>query len=61
MVAKGRAARNAGERNGSARLTREQVMQIRAAGDAHDRLARRFGVSPSAIGLIKRRERWTHL
>lgn len=31
MVAKGRAARNAGERNGGALLTRPQVVQIREA------------------------------
>lgn len=61
MVAKGRAARNAGERNGAARLTRAQVAQIRGASDPYSLLAERFGVTPSAIGLIKRHERWTHV
>jgi hypothetical protein len=61
MVAKGRAARNAGEHNGSARLTTEQVERIRAAEETHDYLSKIFGVSAAAIGLIKRRERWAHL
>lgn len=61
MVAKGRAARNAGERNGAARLTRLQVAQIRAAAEPYALLAKRFGVTPAAIGLIKRHERWTHV
>ena len=61
MVAKGRAARNVGEQNGSARLTRAQVAQIRAATEHNGHLAERFGVTPSAIGLIKRRQRWTHV
>ena len=61
MVAKGRAARNVGERNGAARLTQAQVAQIRATSQPYCRLAETFGVTPSAIGLIKRHERWTHV
>ena len=61
MVAKGRAARNCGERNGSAKLTRSQVEMIRGRNDSHERLAARFSVSATAIGLIKRRQRWAHL
>jgi hypothetical protein len=61
MVAKGRSARNLGERNGYARLTREQVLQIREADDTHNSLAKQFGVSATLIGLIKRRLRWKHV
>lgn len=61
MVAKGRSARLVGERNGAARLTRQDVETIRAEDGLYHDLARRFRVSPSAIGLIKRGERWTHM
>jgi hypothetical protein len=61
MVAKGRSARLAGERNGAARLSRRDVETIRASCATYRSLAQRFNVSPSAIGLIKRRERWKHL
>ncbi|WP_126463654.1 HNH endonuclease signature motif containing protein [Sulfuritortus calidifontis] len=61
MVAKGRAARNTGERNGASRLTRQDIEAIRADDSLYRELASRFRVSPSAIGLIKRRERWKHV
>jgi hypothetical protein len=61
MVAKGRAARLSGERNGSAKLNAAAIDEIRKSNDTHDCLAARFSVSPSAIGLIRRRERWSHL
>lgn len=61
MATKGRAARQRGGRNGSARLEPDQVMAIREANGPYRDVARRYGVSPSAVGLIKRRERWAHL
>ncbi|AUM00520.1 HNH endonuclease signature motif containing protein [Pseudomonadota bacterium 24LQ007] len=61
MVTKGRSAHLFGERNGSARLTRQAVQTIRSESGCYRDLAGRFGVSPSAIGLIKRMERWTRM
>lgn len=63
MREKGRSA--VGEKNGSAKLTAEQVLEIRlihSAGDATlPELGERFGVSRHNIGLIVRRKRWSHL
>ena len=61
MVIKGRAARMVGDRNGSAKLEAEAVVSIRSSIGSYSRIARQYGVSPSAVGLIKRRERWAHL
>ena len=61
MVIKNRVARMCGESNGSAKLGSDEVISIRAIVDSYSRIARRFGISPSAVGLIKRRERWAHL
>ncbi|WP_417903626.1 HNH endonuclease signature motif containing protein [Caldimonas brevitalea] len=61
MVAKGRVARRPGERNPAARLTADQVRCIRSETGSHAQLARRFGVSPTQVGLIKRGKRWAHL
>jgi len=61
MVAKGRAARMQGHCNGSAKLKAIEVISIRTSVDSYSRIARQFGVSSSAVGLIKRRERWAHL
>jgi hypothetical protein len=51
-----------GERNAQAKLTTEQVVAIRAE-PAHrgvnEALGRRYGVSPSLIGLIRRGHRWS--
>jgi hypothetical protein len=61
MVSKGRAARMIGSRNGCAKLRSIDVEVIRQNTGRYQDLARRFSVSASTIGLIKRRERWTHL
>ncbi|QOK95212.1 HNH endonuclease [Ralstonia pseudosolanacearum] len=61
MVAKGRAARMCGSRNGGARLQPDEVVAIRQAEGRHGDIAARFKISASAVGLIKRRERWPHL
>lgn len=63
MLAKGRHSRAGarGERNCFARLTAEQVAQIRvalAAGTARGVVAARFGVDKTCIGLIHRRDTW---
>jgi hypothetical protein len=56
---------NRGEINAHAKLSAQEVREIREALKAglasHRSLARHFDVSPSNIGLIARRERWKHL
>ena len=61
MVIKGRSAKMAGVSNGSTKLATEAIVSIRASTGSYSRIARQHGVSPSAVGLIKRRERWAHL
>ena len=61
MVIKGRSVRMIGDSNGSAKLKTEAVVSIRSSIGSYARIACEYGVSPSAVGLIKRRERWAHL
>jgi hypothetical protein len=61
-VKKGRSAH--GEGNGSARLTRSQVLDIRKrAGEwgSQKALAKEYGVSSSRINEIVNRVTWTHI
>ncbi len=56
-VAKKRSA--AGEQNGRSKLTKDQVLQIRASvGVRRVTLAKNFGVSPRTISQIRDGERW---
>lgn len=48
----------AGERNGQAKLTTEEVRIIRKSPGLYEDIASRFDVTPSNIGMIKRRESW---
>jgi hypothetical protein len=50
-----------GEANGRAKLTSEQVLQIRTASRSGPALAREFGVSTTVIYKIRRHELWGHL
>jgi hypothetical protein len=65
MVSKKRQAY--GQRNGQARLTEEQVLEIRqrrrtgGVGNNCNALAREFGVSPASITLITKGVNWRHL
>jgi hypothetical protein len=72
MVEKGRSrqsdsskTRHLGESHGRAKLTNEQVREIRrryeVGGVTLKALAAEFGVGISAVGRIVRRESWTHL
>jgi hypothetical protein len=59
---KGRTAR--GERNGAAKLTATQVVEIvnrRIAGESAGELAKEFGVSSRQIYYLARAERWRHV
>lgn len=53
-----------GARNGNARLTREQVVQVFVrvyAGESQAALAREFGVDNSTVNNIKSGRTWTHV
>jgi DNA-binding transcriptional regulator YiaG len=50
-----------GERHGSAKLTLQQVLQIRASQNvSQQELAERFGVYQSCISNIRAGRRWAH-
>lgn len=50
-----------GQRNGASKLTVEQVLAIRAARGSHRKIAAEFSVSHQNVGLIRRRQSWTHI
>lgn len=52
---------NRGGRNGRAKLTEAQVLQIRSSTKLQRELAAEYGVSPVAISDIKRRKKWEHI
>lgn len=63
MLSRGR--QNRGEVNGRSKLTAEKIKVIRYLYKnsqlRHEDIAQIFGVTPAAIGMIVRRERWTHV
>lgn len=64
MAAKGRADRRPGEKHPLSKLTDAAVFEVRArasAGEAHTSIAKEFGVHPSTISAVVRRETWRHL
>jgi DNA invertase Pin-like site-specific DNA recombinase len=67
MDAKGRRYRgsiNVGSRNGGAKLGEDEVLEIRrlvSAGTTYGDLARRFGVSLTAISKVVLRKKWKHI
>lgn len=64
MVAKGRSARQRGERNGIAKLRSEQIVEIRrlaATGVSRAEIGRAFGVDHSSVSKIVTRKRWAHV
>jgi len=50
-----------GSRNGAAKLTEADVLEIRTATKSGPYLARLYGVSVATISLIKRRKTWRHV
>jgi hypothetical protein len=50
-----------GERQGLARLTEDQVREIRASNETHRVLAERFGVSRPTITSVRTRRTWKHV
>jgi hypothetical protein len=62
-VKKGRSAahKRSGEKSHLAKLTADAVRAIRSDIRVQHVIARDYGISQTAVGLIKRRERWKHL
>lgn len=56
--AKGRTRTSSGEAHGSAKLTADQVLEIREGKGTLNEMASRFGVSFSVVGQIRRNEIW---
>jgi len=64
MVTKGRAFKAQGTLNAQAKLTEDDVKNIRkqlCAGTSQQELARSYGVDASTISLIHRNKKWRHL
>lgn len=61
MDAKGRRRAAKGERNGSARLTEDQVRAIRSDGRSADVIAEGYPVTVSGIHAIRNGRTWKHL
>jgi hypothetical protein len=59
MARKGRSTR--GEKNPGAKLTEEQVNQIRTMDGTCSFISKIFNVSSSSISAIKRKERWSYV
>jgi hypothetical protein len=52
---------NAGEKHGLAKLTEQDVRDIRSSILSERKLAKVMNVSPRTIGLIRSRKRWRHV
>lgn len=61
MVEKGRSVNLRGEQHGMAKLTAEQVLEIRTSPIGAKGWAKRYGVKRSIILAIRKRESWKHL
>lgn len=45
----------------NAKVTEDDVRAIRASSESATHLARRYGISKQAIGLIRKRKNWAHV
>lgn len=63
MVSKGRARSSnlKGEAHGCAKITNDNVMDIRASTQSQRAIAKQYGVSQTLVGFIRRREIWRHI
>ena len=63
MVNKGRSKgpNNAGEKHGESKLTDAAVREIRESPLKGRELAAKFGVSESAVSMVRRGKSWTHV
>ncbi len=60
-LAKGRQPRHHGELNPKARLTEQDVIDIRASQEMGIALAAKYGVTPTQISYIRHRKSWGHV
>lgn len=63
-ISRGRApheGRVAGEKNGNAVLTADQVLEIRTDRRTQPEIARDYGISRSLVSAVQRREAWRHV
>ncbi len=61
MMNKGRDRHREGSLHGMSKLTETQVIEIRALNGYQRDIAKQFGVSPSLVSLVRRREIWRHV
>ncbi|MEB0898147.1 HNH endonuclease [Citrobacter freundii] len=61
MEIKGRGNHVSGERNGSAKLTAEDVLEIRSSTLSNRKIASIYGLSDSYISSIRLRKKWKHI
>lgn len=52
---------NRGERQGRAKLNETQVLEIRKDKRSYVKIAKEYKISPSSVGLIKRKVNWAWL
>ena len=50
-----------GEAHGESKLTEKLVLEIRASRERGIHIAKRLGVSPSLISLVRKRKAWRHV
>lgn len=60
-IRKGRQARNAGTKNGHAKLTPEQIAAIRSDPRKQGVIAAEYGIHQASVSDIKRGKSWRHL
>lgn len=60
-VLKGRSAKTVGSLNPNAKITEDEARQIKLSSEPAKALARRFGVSDTAISNIRKGRTWAHL
>jgi hypothetical protein len=61
MLEKGRRASFVGEMNGAAKVSRDEVLAIRAAAGSVSSISRRFGYSRCTVREIRGGKRWAHI
>lgn len=61
MLERGRINDRRGAANSRAKLSEEQVLEIRASSERATVLASRYGVSTQLISMIKLRQTWAHI
>lgn len=50
-----------GEKHINAKLTKNDILEIRSSGKLGSELAKIYGVDKSTVSLIKRRKTWKHI